>query len=505
MATEAFRMLETRTSRNASPASKPVTGVVNGFPYEAIDGYAVVEGDMVMGEVDDRGRLRARLRQRGLGLTSLYSRWSEGIVPFQFADNLSFSQIDKIESAIEHLSARTHLTFVERTDGNADEYSDFIEFQDGPGCASYVGKVGLRPQPVWVASVCPVGSVIHEISHAVGLFHEHTRPDRDQYVTINRQNIIDGKEPNFKIVESGITLYGEYDPESIMHYGRKFFSKNGDDTISAPAHLNIGQRRSLSAGDIAAIDQMYGTDLSLTVNSAASGQRAEVSFDVTNQGKMGAHSLVLELQLDDRTTWDLSGSTGDWDCTADGQALECRLPLLVPDEVSRFSVSTGNLDSREPSVAVRLDSATFDTNEENNSRDHALPKNIGTSNGNSNQAATGNTRQPVLAALQPDSGSSPNAFEPVPDEDSDTTTDTMRQGGGGSGTGDSDTDGADFGNNGGTPDNQPATSQRAGATVDTSSSGGGASHPVVGLALLTLLAWRRRKRREREQAGVRTS
>lgn len=37
-----------------------------------------------------------------------------------------------------------------------------------------------------------VGTAIHQLMHAVGFFHEHTRNDRDNYVTIHYENVIPG-------------------------------------------------------------------------------------------------------------------------------------------------------------------------------------------------------------------------------------------------------------------------------------------------------------------------
>ncbi len=68
-----------------------------------------------------------------------------------------------------------------------------------------------------------MGTVVHEIGHVVGFFHEHARSDRDNYVTIIYQNIRNATRANFQVVDA-LTNRVSYDLGSIMHYGPKVSS-----------------------------------------------------------------------------------------------------------------------------------------------------------------------------------------------------------------------------------------------------------------------------------------
>ena len=87
---------------------------------------------------------------------------------------------------------------------------------------------------------------VHELLHTLGFVHEHTRPDRDNFVDVNTENIKPGKERNFEKRKQGYSDFFEkgsvnsenspYDVLSVLHYGPRDFSKNDVEDVITFLH-----------------------------------------------------------------------------------------------------------------------------------------------------------------------------------------------------------------------------------------------------------------------------
>jgi len=231
--------------------------------YSVIDGEAIFEGDIVLGSVEEMEKVAAKVNDetgaaKGLVITGAQFRWPGGVVPFTIDPALTDQA--RVTDAIAHWHSRTKIKFVARTNE-----ANFITFKPGGGCSSSVGMQGNGQQVITLAPECSKGNAIHEIGHAIGLWHEQGREDRAGFINILAQNIEAGKEHNFNQHISDGDDVGPYDFGSIMHYPADAFSKNGQPTIETLHGEDIGQRTALSDGDVQAVNFMYFPSIPLTL------------------------------------------------------------------------------------------------------------------------------------------------------------------------------------------------------------------------------------------------
>ena len=195
----------------------------------------------------------------GLAIKGADYRWPHRTIPYSLAANLVCRT--EAATAIAHWNGNSCIRFVQRSGEK-----DYVELEQQRGHAvSGVGRQGGR-QVIGLGDTCSIGNIIHELGHTVGLWHEHCRNDRDDWVEVDWSNVKFECKDNFAKGICGKPIptedIGPYDYGSVMHYGERSFAVDDrDPTLKLmkplPAGVVVGQRDGLSPGDIAAVEEMY--------------------------------------------------------------------------------------------------------------------------------------------------------------------------------------------------------------------------------------------------------
>lgn len=236
----------------------PGTTQVQTLRVAVIDGMAILEGDIVLGPIDEIQSL-----DRGITIDGAAFRWPNGEIPYVIAGGFTAQYVTLLNTAIEYMNGSTHMRLVPRT-----AEANWIEYTPSDRCSSPVGMQGGGAQiirlmdpfdPASMGVGCYFRQIVHETAHSAGLFHEQSREDRNTFVTINFANIEAGKAFNFDQHISDATDIGAYDFASVMHYSATAFSSNGMPTITAVGGQTFGNATEYSPGDVATLNGMYTT------------------------------------------------------------------------------------------------------------------------------------------------------------------------------------------------------------------------------------------------------
>ncbi|XP_054718378.1 astacin-like metalloprotease toxin 5 [Uloborus diversus] len=230
--------------------------VIEAFPVEqnddesfALENPDLIEGDIIPDDEDDYDRN---------AIASSKKLWPKGKIPYVISSSLS-DKTENIINAMKHIESQTCIRFVKRT-----KEANYVRIYKGSGCKSKIGMAG-KAQDLSLGEGChKSGTIIHELAHAIGFFHEQTRSDRDDYIAIHWNNIQKGHEAQFeKRKPSENKLLTPYDYESVTHYDGLAFSKDkpGNLMTMTPKKKGVVLQKTsekvLSKDDIKRIKLLY--------------------------------------------------------------------------------------------------------------------------------------------------------------------------------------------------------------------------------------------------------
>jgi hypothetical protein len=251
-------------------------GLYRGMPvtYTIENGKAIFQGDIVLEKVEPIDPQRPLPPSFGID----YSQYlwlktgSQYQIPYVVATGSGDTA--NLNAAITQFdSTFSNIQFVAYTN-----QTDYVTFYFDPNnfsgeCEAIVGRAGGEQQ-VGGSAVCTVATILHEMGHTVGLWHEQSRPDRNTYVSVNYGNLIKGSIGNFTQLYDNAQTFGTYfDYASIMEYPAFSFSRNGGPAIeSIPAGIPLSNGTGYSTADIDGIERLYGkAPTSVTVTSNPPG------------------------------------------------------------------------------------------------------------------------------------------------------------------------------------------------------------------------------------------
>lgn len=215
--------------------------------------YATLGSAQHHGEirVDDMILPADFFEREGLTVTNL---WPNAQVPYEFVPAIAQADRDRMRDAMDMIEAVSAVRFVPKW-STAPNWVE-IRLSTIPNVSSSeVGFRGGRQRIEQWPGFSTFGN-LHELMHTLGFYHEHQRPDRDNFVTINWNQIQSGFGSNFNIVNE--TMQGAYDYDSLMHYGAYDFAIGTIRTIVPLQPANIGQSFFISPGDASAMRTLYG-------------------------------------------------------------------------------------------------------------------------------------------------------------------------------------------------------------------------------------------------------
>ena len=174
--------------------------------------YVIIEGDIQVSREFYEQLVNSQLGAASTYLPTQASLWPNGIVPFEFAATVTTANRTLMLAAMADWEATANIDFRPRNGEVAH-----VLIQNSSANNSPVGWANEQ-RVINILNWNYHFIMMHELAHTLGYWHEQSRSDRNNFVIIRWEHIIDEEEHNFAL-KTDAGRYGTYDFDSLMHYG----------------------------------------------------------------------------------------------------------------------------------------------------------------------------------------------------------------------------------------------------------------------------------------------
>jgi hypothetical protein len=379
------------TPRVSLPASVLKTTFLHGkqITYEVRDGFAIYQGDMILGKAADvaaatangpmaatgKGGMRPESLTIAPNFFATTGLWPvvNGVVRVPYTiTNVSTSNTANINAAIAE--SNSQLAGVVQWEPATASDVNLVNFDFDPSlltgaCESAVGMTG-KTQTIGGSINCTTTTILHEMGHALGLYHEQSRADRNNYVNYMEQNIDKPNHGNFDIIGSDSVDSGYYNYASIMEYGPFIFNKDGvSPTLETipPGMVLSTSLPQYTTGDLDGIMRLYAhAPSAITVDTNPTGLNVVVDGTTctapcvfTSWTAGSQHTLGVPLDAHSQTLQTLNSQNyifGRWNAVQVGTQTE---PVTSQTVTVTNSLGNGTLLSPTTAPAITNYLASF--------------------------------------------------------------------------------------------------------------------------------------------------
>jgi len=224
-----------------------------------------LEGDMIF----PKG-FSPKSSTRGVAIIG-NKQWPNNVIPYDMSEITNVNDQQTILNSMQTLMYAVGTPIPDSLDRQVCVYfrprqptdTKYFKIQYGTGCSAHVGYLTQQQSTMTLQQngCFYYRTIQHELMHVLGFFHEQSRPDRDEYLQINLENVEPAMQHNFNKYAWGSSVFEQgsgYDYASIMHYETTAFSMNGLPTmVPRQPDVTIGNSQQLSPTDIAEVRHYY--------------------------------------------------------------------------------------------------------------------------------------------------------------------------------------------------------------------------------------------------------